>query len=90
MTPKEKAKELVKKTHPLTYTAVHSHNTTGEYYDAKKISLMFVNEIINSNPLEPTDVDWDDSGGTHQYWYESRQEKAMIFWQEVKQEIEKL
>lgn len=81
MTPKEKAIELIEKFAIIT----------DDYHrPSKQCALIAVDEIINSIPLEPTDVDWDDSGGTHQYWYESRQEKAMIFWQEVKQEIEKL
>lgn len=83
MTPKEKANELVDK---FSFSCIECD------YDwkAKQCALIAVDELIKSCPLEPTDVDWDDAGGTHQYWYESRQDEAIKFWQEVKQEIEKL
>ncbi len=75
MSAKEKAKELFNKM---------------LFYTAKECALLAVNEILNSRPLDPNYVDWDDCGGTHQYWYQAQKEEAFVFWQEVKQEIEKL
>ncbi len=48
MSPKDKAKELVDKFHPMTYTAVHAQNMTGEYADAIRCALILVDEIINN------------------------------------------
>jgi hypothetical protein len=52
----------------------------GEYLSiekANKCALIAVDEIINANGLHPNDTDYDYN-------------KAEIYWQEVKQEIEKL
>jgi hypothetical protein len=57
---------------------------------AKQCALIAVEEILNARPLDPNYVDWDDCGAAHQYWYEAQKEEALEFWQEVKQEIEKL
>ena len=80
MTPKEKAKELVDK-----FT-----QTNGNNFFAKECALIAVDEIIKSSPRHPNDVDWDDVGGTHQYYYEAQHEEALNYWQEVKEELEKL
>lgn len=81
MTPKEKAKDLYVK------YAVMWHSSTK---DVKKCMLIAVEEIINSNPRYPNNVDWDDAGGTHAYYYEAQFEEAEKYWEEVKEEIEKL
>ncbi len=81
MTPKEKAKELVDK-----FTVVGLQQRAEGY----QCALIAVDEIINSSPSFPNDTDWDDCGGTHQYYYEAQKEEAEKYWQEVKQEIEKL
>ena len=47
---------------------------------AKQCALIAVDEIIQSCPLEPA----------HPYDYVIAEREAMDFWQEVKQEIEKL
>jgi hypothetical protein len=52
--------------------------------------LIAVDEIINSEPRNPSNVDWDDCGGTHEYYYEAQREEADKYWREVKQEIENL
>jgi hypothetical protein len=83
MTPKEKAKELVDK---FTFR----REECDYYWNAKLCALIALNEIINAGPRYPNDVDWDDVGATHQYYYESQREEALNYWQEVKQEIEKL
>ena len=86
MTAKEKAKELFDKMYQ-THSASASDITK---YFAKQCALIVVDEIINSRPLEPNHADWDDCGATHKYWYDAQKEEALKFWQEVKQEIEKL
>lgn len=53
-------------------------------------ALIAVNEIIESEPRYPSDVDWDDCGGTHQYYYEEQREEAKKYWEEVIKEIKKL
>ena len=87
MTPQEKAVELYNK-----YEQLGKDFTKGvsmaEF--AKQCALIAVDEIIKSEPRCPSDVDWDDVGGTHQYYYEAQREDADKYWQEVKQEIEKL
>jgi hypothetical protein len=47
---------------------------------AKQCALIAVEEIINSSPLEPA----------HPYDYVIAEREAMEFWQEVKNEINKL
>lgn len=85
MTPKEKASELVNKMwiYPLP-------NFNGSLEYAKQCAIIALDEIIKSQPRYPNDVDWDDVGATHQYYYEAQHEEALNYWQEVKQEIEKL
>ena len=83
MTPKEKAKELV-----LKYLRID--NNTKEWFNshiAKQCALIAVDEILRSEPRSPSNVDWDDVGGTHQYYYEAQREEADKYWQEVKNEI---
>ena len=89
MTPKEKAKELW-----TTYRFALSIKNAplGEQKDliAKQCALIAVDEVINSNPRYPNNVDWDDAGGTHAYYYEAQFEEAEKYWEEVKQEINNL
>jgi hypothetical protein len=59
-------------------------------YIAKQCALIAVDEILKSGPRYPNNVDWDDVGGTHQYYYEAQREEADKYWKEVKQEINKL
>jgi len=67
MTPKEKAKELVKK-----YLQIYD----GRVLQAKKCALIAVDEIIRANP--------------HSNPFNTNIYSTMDYWQEVKQEIEKL
>jgi hypothetical protein len=91
MTPKEKANDLV-----YQYRIILMREDTECGNEilcsriAKHFALIAVDEIINSEPRKPSNVDWDEVGATHQYYYEAQIEEAQKFWQEVKQEIEKL
>ncbi len=79
MTPKEKAHELFEK------MALHICNT-----DAQECALVAIDEILNSTPLHPNDVDWDDCGAAHNYYYYAQKEEAKKYWQEVKKELEQI
>lgn len=84
MTPKEKAEELLNKIeNPLQGVTLFKELR-------KSLALIAVDEIIESGPRYPNDVDWDDVGATHQYYYEAQHEESLNFWKQVKQEIEKL
>ena len=79
MKPKEKAKELVNKFNE--YTVVETiHYPNGKikegYTNAKQCALIAVNEILNANPT----IIYKMTGIV----------KRDKYWQEVKQEIEKL
>ena len=86
MTPKEKAKELV----TMFSSKLPWYSQKDNLNKSKQCAIIAVDEILNAEPRCPSDVDWDDVGGTHQYYYEAQREEAEKFWQEVKQEIEKL
>lgn len=94
MTPKEKAKELVDKMDlkqmPSLNLARNEINLNDTFFNAKQCALIAVDEILKSEPRYPNNVDWDDVGGTHQYYYEAQHEEALNYWEEVKQEISKL
>ena len=74
MTPKEKAEELV-----LKYLRLKRHKMFNGWWHkmiSKQCALIAIDEIINSNPhSNPLNTD------VH---------STMSYWQEVKQEIEKL
>lgn len=94
MSPKEKALELIG--NMGFSTGVSMDAKTGEFRSmyrnqyAKQCALVAVDEIINSEPRHPSNIDWDDCGGTHQYYYEAQREEAAKYWQEVKQELDKM
>jgi hypothetical protein len=100
MTPKEKAEELIDKFKPLCVNVKHIGILDGlatvmnddfiNLIASKQCALIAVDEILNSRPLEPNHADWDDCGATHKYWYDAQKEEALKYWQEVKQEIDKL
>ena len=80
MKPKEKAKELFDK----MCLAIATETTEFGYYTnvihAKKCALIAVEEIIKANPIIPL-----------QFMLESEAiDEAVLYWQEVKSEIEKL
>ena len=87
MTPKEKAKELFDRFRK-EFNWVECDYPIDLYRDIMQCALIAVDEIINSEPRYPSNVDWDDCGATHQYYYEAQMEEALNYWQEVKQEIE--
>jgi hypothetical protein len=70
MTTKEKSVDIFYK----YYQATKDHNI------AKECTLIAIDEIINSSPLEPA----------HPYDYVIAEREAMEFWQEVKKQIEAL
>jgi len=69
ITPKEMADQLVKRFHPMTYTAVHEQDTTGEYADAIRCALIAVDEI-----LKAVESDWGFMGVRQDYWREVKTE----------------
>lgn len=77
MTPKEKAKELIE-----LYCQLLSIRDYENKEKAKQCALIAVDEIISSSPSLPILGD----GGT----YGEDIELSNKYWQEVKQEIEKL
>jgi hypothetical protein len=85
MTPKEKAEELV-----IKMASVEQRFGSVGYYEAIQCALVAVDEILNSEPRHPSNIDWDDAGGTHQYYYEAQREEAAKYWQNVKQELDKM
>lgn len=88
MTPKEKADSLMTKFRTIIRkTDVVSED---EIYLSKQCALITVEKIMNAEPRFPSNVDWDDCGATHQYYYEAQMEEALKYWQQVKTEIENL
>jgi len=79
MTPKQKANELFFK-----YYEIVEHTLSTEYVLlAKKCALIAVDEIINASPTNPLKSGYIEL-------YSDMVDEAIIYWQEVKQEIEKL
>ena len=74
MTPKQKANELFEKYFNIID---NSHPLTDIDISAKQCALIVVDELLNANGLHPNDTDYDYN-------------KAELYWQEVKQEIENL
>jgi hypothetical protein len=52
--------------------------------------MILVDEIIATEPRYPSNIDWDDVGATHQYFYEAQREEAEAFWVSVKSELNAL
>ena len=89
MIPKEKAADLLKK----IFIEIQDMSWTEHKICvacAKQCALIAVDEIMESRPTEPTDTDWDQSGGSAQYYWPQKKEDASNYWQQVKTEIEKL
>jgi len=79
MTPKEKAQELVKK-YEIQFLSFGDYLPT---IKAKQCALIAVDEIIKASPTNPL------KGGYIEL-YSDMVDEAIDYWQEVKQEIEKL
>jgi hypothetical protein len=77
MTPKEKAKEL----------ANRFYNEVKYMEHAKVCALIAVDEILNSNPHIYIEKGGSDCRGD---WSYKEAQSNQLYWQEVKQEIEKL
>jgi hypothetical protein len=88
MTPKEKANELMSKFVGISLSQVNELVDGIRIRLAKESALIAVEEILNSRPLDPNYVDWDDCGAAHQYWYEAQKEEALEFWNDVKSELQ--
>jgi hypothetical protein len=91
LSPKEKAKELVSK-YITNQNSWYLENLVDglRIAHAKQCAIIACEQIIESEPTSPSNVDWDDVGGTHQYYYEAQKEEAFKFWQQVKNEIQLL
>jgi len=74
MTAKEKAEELVLKYYEL---AKNKYPSTNGIPLAKQCALIAVNEIMQSDPIMPIDLDCSSKS-------------SLKYWREVKQEIENL
>jgi hypothetical protein len=83
MTPKEKANDLYEKHCYKCFECDFSEN-------AKLSAIITVDEIIKTNPIYPNNVDWDDAGGTHEYYYSAQRIAALNFWNEVLKELKLL
>jgi hypothetical protein len=55
MTPKEKAQELIRKYYRL---GLHQDGQTLNWMEAKQCALIAVDEIIASNPMLPSNLNW--------------------------------
>lgn len=77
MTPKEKAEDLVAKFFQFKPRLKFDIDNENQYYEAKKCALIAVDEILNN-----ADVIWG--------WDAPPKVGFIKYWQEVKQEIEKL
>lgn len=86
MTAKEKAKELIEKYKKFMYPF---HDDVAKK-QAKEAVMILVDEIIATEPRYPSNIDWDDVGATHQYFYEAQREEAEAFWVSVKSELNAL
>ena len=78
MTPKEKANELYDKFFDTTVADI-----TKAHRKAKQCAIIAVDEIIKSRPILP-------SKSTYYETVKDMYDDAKDYWQEVKQEIEKL
>ena len=96
MTAKQKADELIKKVKKATtykyqeYAGANYSTFEHDIEELKNVALIMVDEIIATQPSYPSDVDWDDVGATHQYFYEAQREEAEAFWLRVKSELNAL
>jgi hypothetical protein len=81
METKDKAKELIEKYADALPSVFYNSEEAKNYARAKKCALIAVDEIIKSSPARSPGTDSSDFMPHF---------KAVIFWEEVKQEIEKL
>ena len=76
MTPKEKAEELVRKMQQFYFSDMYGSHMV-KYEEAKQCALICVEEIIKNQNHLSNFIDWEIDE-QHEYW------------QQVKQDIEKL
>ena len=82
MTPQKKAIELVER-----MAIYHWVDGVCKYEEAKQCALIAVDEILNSNPHIYIEKGGIDCRGD---WSYKEAQSNQLYWQEVKQEIEKL
>ena len=75
MTPKEKAKEIVKSMYGNIFDGGQYEDAEDAWYRSKQCALIAVDEILKANPYEVSKTDMDST---------------IDYWMEVKQEIENL
>jgi hypothetical protein len=75
MTAKEKAEELIRRFYSIGAI------------ECKQCALIAVDEILNSNPHIYIEIGGSDCRGD---WSYKEAQSNQLYWQEVKQEIEKL
>ena len=80
MTPKEKAKELIEE---FSNAESEDGYLNQNHFRHKQCAIIAVNEIIKANPIIETRIIKNGCS-----WIESK--TNINYWQEVKQEIEKL
>lgn len=89
MTSKEKAEELIQK-----YLVVYKDTVIGEFYfnRAKECALIAVDEVKESSKLMPYTFTFEDYDDVDKLKASVRAEieSFNMYWNEVKQEIEKL
>lgn len=91
MTPQEKAEELMNEFINYVDCYINEEYSPRKQNEfQKKCALIAVDEIIAAIPFEPSDVDWEKYLDAIMYGYQEKFEKAFIYWEEVKQEINKL
>ena len=87
MTPKEKAEELVGKCFDTFINDEDEHYVGTAWKLSKQCALIAVDEILNSNPYTYIEKGGSDSRGD---WSYKEAQSNKKYWEEVKQEIEKL
>lgn len=90
MNAKEKAKELMEDYLKQLLSAKYSINGFVINDLAKQCALIAVEEILHCEGTEPSDTDWDDCGGTAQYYWPQKKVDAGKFWGDVKSELQSL
>jgi hypothetical protein len=85
MNAKEKAKEIFNK---MLFEIEYNCQPSIKEMVVKKCALIAVEEILKCESTEPSDTDWDDCGGTAQYYWPQKKEDAGKFWGDVKLELQ--
>ena len=87
MTRKEKAEELYLKY--MDALNIRDLQTTTNSL-AKTCALIAVEEILECEPTQPNDADWNDCGCVTEWYWHQKKIDAGVFWNEVKSELNAL